>query len=90
VLLSVVYATFRLLLDALLSRQHRDRDLELFVLRHQLNVPGDRGGSPAIASSSPPFRGSCPVPPGAHSSSHRPPAPEAESICAATADHVVP
>jgi hypothetical protein len=35
VLLSVVYAIFGLLLDALLSRRHRDRDIELLVLRHQ-------------------------------------------------------
>ena len=37
-LLSVVYATLRLVLEALLSDRHRDRDLELLVLRHQLWV----------------------------------------------------
>lgn len=37
-LLSVVYAIFGLLLNAILSHRHRDRDVELLVLRHQLNV----------------------------------------------------
>jgi putative transposase len=46
VLLSVVYAIFRLLLDVLLSRQNRDRDLELLVLRHQLNVLERTAGPP--------------------------------------------
>jgi len=46
VLLSVVYAIFGLLLDALLSRRHRDRDVELLVLRHQLNVLQRTTGPP--------------------------------------------
>ncbi len=45
-LFSVVYSIFRVLLDALLSRQHRDRDLELLVLRHQLNVLKRTAGRP--------------------------------------------
>jgi hypothetical protein len=51
VLLSV--AVFRLPLDLVVSRKHRDRDLEILLLRHQLSVlqrtssrprlrPGDR------------------------------------------------
>jgi putative transposase len=46
VLLSVVYAIFRLFVDALLSRRHRDRDVELLVLRHQLNVLQRTAGPP--------------------------------------------
>jgi putative transposase len=46
VLLSVVYAIFRLLLAALLSRRDRDRDVELLVLRHQLNVLQRTAGPP--------------------------------------------
>jgi putative transposase len=53
VLLSIVYAVFRLLLNLLVSHRYRDRQLELLVLRHQLSVlqrtsprprlrPGDR------------------------------------------------
>jgi transposase InsO family protein len=38
VLLSIVYAVFRVLLDVLVSREHRDRELEILVLRHQLSV----------------------------------------------------
>ena len=45
-LLSVVYAIFGLLLDALLSRRHRDRDVELLVLRHQLSVLQRTAGPP--------------------------------------------
>ncbi len=40
------YAIFRLLLDALLSRQNRNRDLELLVLRHQLKVLQRTAGPP--------------------------------------------
>ncbi len=45
-LLSVVYAIFRLLLDVLLSRQERDRDVELLMLRHQLNMLQRTAGPP--------------------------------------------
>lgn len=45
-LLSVVYASFRVLLGALICRHHRDRDLELLVLRRQLNVLQRTAGRP--------------------------------------------
>jgi hypothetical protein len=38
VLLSIVHAIFRVVLEALVSGKHRDRDVELLVLRHQLMV----------------------------------------------------
>jgi len=52
-LLSIIYAILRLLLDILLVRGERDRELEILVLRHHLHVlqrtakrprwqPGDR------------------------------------------------
>ncbi len=37
-LISVIYAVVRLLLDVLLSKHERDREVEILVLRHQLNV----------------------------------------------------
>jgi hypothetical protein len=48
VLLSVVYAMFGLLVDALVSRKHRDRDLEILVLRHQLSVLQRTAGRPRM------------------------------------------
>jgi putative transposase len=48
VLLSIVYAVFRLLLDVIVSRKHRDRDLEILVLRHQLNVLQRTAGRPHL------------------------------------------
>jgi len=48
VLLSVVYAIFRVLLDALVSRKHRDRELEILVLRHQLSVLQRTAGRPHL------------------------------------------
>jgi hypothetical protein len=48
VLLSVVDAVFRVLLDALVSRKHRDRELEILVLRHQLSVLQRTAGRPRL------------------------------------------
>lgn len=45
-LLSVAYAISGLLLEALLSDRHRDRDLELLVLRHQLRVLRRKASAP--------------------------------------------
>lgn len=47
-LLSVVYAMFRVLVDALVSRKHRDRELEILVLRHQLGVLQRTAGRPRL------------------------------------------
>ena len=47
-LLSVLYAIFRVLLDALVSRKHRDRELEILVLRHQLSVLQRTAGRPRL------------------------------------------
>ncbi len=47
-LLSVVYAMFRVLVDALVSRKHRDRELEILVLRHQLSVLQRTTGRPRL------------------------------------------
>ena len=47
-LLSVVYAIFRVLLDALVSRKHRNRELEILVLRHQLSVLQRTAGRPRL------------------------------------------
>ncbi len=45
-LLSVIYAVVRLLLDILLTKRKRDRQLEILVLRHQLNVLQRTAGRP--------------------------------------------
>jgi putative transposase len=47
-LLSIVYAVFRVLLDVVVSRKHRDRELEILVLRHQLNVLQRTAGRPQL------------------------------------------
>ncbi len=45
-LLSVIYAVLRLLLDILLIKRERDRELEILVLRHQLHVLQRTAGRP--------------------------------------------
>jgi putative transposase len=48
VLLSIIYAVFRLLMDVLVSRKHRDRELEILLLRHQLSVLQRTSGRPRL------------------------------------------
>ncbi len=45
-LLSVIYAAVRLLLEVLLTKRERDRELEILVLRHQLQVLQRTAGRP--------------------------------------------
>lgn len=45
-LLSIVYAVVRLLMQALVSGRNRDRDIKILVLRHQLSVLQRTAGPP--------------------------------------------
>ncbi len=45
-LISVIYAVVRLLLDILLTKRKHDREVEILVLRHQLSVLQRAAGRP--------------------------------------------
>ncbi len=47
-LLSAIYAVVRLLLDILLTKRERSRQLEILVLRHQLNVLQRTAGTASL------------------------------------------